>query len=146
MPVLRRFAAALINLCLLQLTLLGGIAPHAMMSASGGGAAGMGAMGGMVQMHETPASIASVPAQASGSDSSGMPLGCDEPGGHHGCSLPGVPGQCATMTSCATAVARSGDVLVRATPSLPLDATLLVAVGVLHSAPSEAPELPPPRA
>lgn len=128
MRSLRRIAAALSSLLLLQLTLLGSGTLCAM--PSGAAAGHMHDMGGMAGMTQSDVARPDAPPPSSHPDD--------------GCRLPWSPGQCATMTACAIAAMPVAPVIVAldtrpALAELPMPADL-------GSRPAAPPELPPPRA
>jgi hypothetical protein len=145
MSSLRRFVAALSGALVLQLSLL----------ASGTLCAirGTGAMNGMSAGHAThtrhsayaAGRESSVRSPAQTDRSGSTPAGCDASTTTEGCRLPWAPGQCASMTTCT----------VTASPSVAAAPQLSVAGGLganlpeprsIHSGPTSAPEIPPPRA
>jgi hypothetical protein len=118
MTSLRRLVAALSSALLLQLTL----------QASGASCA-MHHAGGM---------------QTHAAEKATMPSGCDQSSKGDGCGLPSAPGQCATMTSCTSApVSPAAELVARV--SLHASSPAIAEAMLLHSGPSAAPEIPPPR-
>ena len=140
MRTLRRIAAALSSVLLLQLTLLGSGTLCAMRGTGGTGKThDMSAMPGV----ETQGSAA-----AASAVSVRTPDRTDVPpmGGHsdEGCRLPWVPGPCTSMAVCSMTAMPSA-MLVIALDTRPQVADLPMP-GDLRSRPAMPPELPPPRA
>lgn len=141
MPRIRRFAAALSSILLLQLSLLGSGTPCAVHGTMEAGGAHL--MAGMAAADRGTASASqSAEASALPDDPAASAGGGDsEDGG--GCPLPWAPGQCTSMTSCtatATPVAT-----VFALDAAPRVVSELAEPAGMLSRPTTAPESPPPR-
>ena len=145
MPALRRTIAALSGALLLQLSLLA----SGTLCTMHGAASARPSAHDMHAMHSMDAGVApgmapgmiSADAAAPAGDSS---QGCDASSRTDGCRLPWAPGQCTSMTTCATPATPSAAVVaqvvsVRGESNLPEPRAI-------HSGPVAAPELPPPRA
>lgn len=143
MSFVHRSVAALCAIFLLQLSLLGSGTSCAMQQSGvryDGAARGMDDMTAILSAAAKHAGVSAVPdenAPTSAADRGGM-------GSHDGCDLPWVPGQCASMTPCVM----SAVPVVRGATFVPLRAARfeLRSPALLHSGPTFAPELPPPRA
>lgn len=134
----RRFAAALSGAFLLQLSLLGTGTLCAMEHGSPDPAspAAHASHAGM-RMGDAGAGTAA-------HDAGAPPARCDVAGSDDACGLPWAPGHCAAMTTCSATVAPAAQVAVQLA-----SATIAVELpepALIHSGPSTAPELPPPRA
>ena len=143
MSLLRRSFAALAGLFLLQLTLLGSGTLCATHYGDARSDATVHAMGGMREMSRVTVAQRSVSAI---SDASGprSPQDCGGLGQHDGCGLPWAPGQCSSMTACDVSAMPGMSAVASATSRVVTTKPLSSAV--IHSGPSFAPELPPPRA
>jgi hypothetical protein len=128
MSLLRRSATVLSGLLLLQLALLGS--------------------GTLCAMHRHATHVSPAPHSmhgATGDDAMRMsPTDSNDKSQTEGCGLPWAPGQCASMTTCTVTVAQvaSADVPIAVRAA----AVALRAPEMVHSGPTFAPELPPPRA
>lgn len=143
MSFVHRSFAALCSLFLLQLSLLGSgtlCTLHHGAARNDDGAHGMRDMSGMSSSAGTRASVSAM----FDSDAPMSPADCGGMGNHDGCGLPWAPGQCLSMTACdisaAPAARNVASVMMRA------ELLELPAPALLHSGPTSAPELPPPRA
>ena len=143
MSFVHRSFAALCGISLLQLSLLGSgtlCAIQHSVARSNGAAHAMDDMTGIRSSAATHAIVSAVPdenAPASAADCGGM-------SSHDGCDLPWAPGQCASMAACAMSAApvvRSASFVTLRVVRIELPSPTL-----LHSGPTFAPELPPPRA
>ena len=124
MSLVRRSLGALAGLSLLQLTLLGSGTLCALRHGGANSDTGVHAMRGMAGMvAESPADCGSQ---------------------HDGCGLPWAPGQCSSMTTCQMSAnpAASGVASV----TMRVVALDLPSAALIHSGPTFAPDLPPPRA
>ena len=142
MSFVRRSFAALCGLFLLQLSLLGSGTLCAIQHGVGrndAGAHGMGDMTGMRSAAPHTAVSAMPDANARMSPAEGGGMGMQD-----GCGLPWAPGQCASMTGCAISAVPA----MRSAASMTLRVVRveLPSPALLHSGPTFAPELPPPRA
>jgi hypothetical protein len=70
------------------------------------------------------------------------PVDCTGLGEHDGCRLPWAPGQCSTMTACDISATPASIVAFATTRGVALTVSL---PALIHSGPTFAPELPPPR-
>ena len=142
MSFVRRSFVALTGLFLLQLTLLGSgtlCGVHHSAGRNNAGVDGMHDMGAMGAAATTRASVSAVAV----SENPMSPADC---GGmvQHGCGLPWAPGQCSSMTACDVSASPGASIMASAT--MGAMALELPSPALLHSGPSFAPELPPPRA
>jgi hypothetical protein len=141
--VIRPSLAVLSGLFLLQLSLQASGTWCAMHRGAGRNGVGMNEKTEMPGMSRDVAAHASVSAMLHG-DAPTSSGDCGGMGQHNDCGLPSAPGQCQSMTACgvgANPVERT--VLAAVTRAVRVD---LLSPALLHSGPTFAPELPPPRA
>lgn len=144
MFLVRRSFGALAGLFLLQLPLLGSGTLCALHRSGAGDDTGAHAMQGMQGMVAV-SSAATVPTSASTVVEAGDPMSpADCVGQRDGCRLPWAPGQCSSMTLCQMSAnpAASGVASV----TMRVVALDLPSAALIHSGPTFAPDLPPPRA
>ena len=143
MSFVRRSFVALTGLFLLQLTLLGSGTLCAVYHSVGRNNAGVDAMHDMGAMTSAATTRAAVPA-APDSHSPMSPADCGGTSQHDGCGLPWAPGQCSSMTACDISATPAASIMTSASGvamSIELPTPALI-----HSGPTFAPDLPPPRA
>ena len=119
MPSLRRCSALLFGLLFLQLALLGD--------------------GGSCRLHGSAgagASMAAMPMVGAAQDRA--------PSSHDGCDTERAASRCATMPSCATALAAPVRVVALVQSAAPATQALPAPVSI-HSQPTLGPDVPPPR-
>ena len=142
MSFVHRSFAALSGLFLLQLSLLGTGTLCALHPSEARNDAGLHAMHEMAGMRSAVMTLTSV-AAISDADAPMSPADCGGMGNQDGCGVPWAPGQCLSMTACAM----SATPAARSVESLTIrDVLELPSPALLHSGPTFAPELPPPRA
>jgi len=132
----RRLVAALTGALLLQLMLLGSgtvCAMHGLIRAD----ASPRAMSMAAMVHQTGRS-------SDESNAPTSPVDCNGNGNNDGCPLPFAPGSCSSMTTCDVSAAPAPTLLASA--YVPTIEPELPSATFLHSGPTFAPELPPPRA
>jgi len=142
MSFVHRSFAALSGVFLLQLSLLGTGTLCALHPSEARNDAGLHAMHEMAGMRSAVMTLTSV-AAISDADAPMSPADCGGMGNQDGCGVPWAPGQCLSMTACAM----SATPAARSVESLTIrDVLELPSPALLHSGPTFAPELPPPRA
>ena len=142
MSLVRRSFAALSGLFLLQLSLLGSgtlCALHHSAARNDAGAHAMHDMTGMSSAAATRASVSAIP----DADSPKAPGDCGGMGRRDGCGLPWAPGQCSSMTACDISATPAASIMASVTTGVM--ALELPTPSLIHSGPTFAPELPPPR-
>jgi hypothetical protein len=143
MSVVHRSFAALCGLLLLQLSLPGSgtlCTMHHSAARNDADAHGMHEMTGMGSARGTRASVSAM------SDADGLmsPADCGGMGNHDGCGVPWAPGQCLSMTACAMSATPAAR--IAKSPTMRAVRLELPSPALLHSGPTFAPALPPPRA